>query len=762
VTNDKFPVLNQGIEGAIPLSLVNSARFMIGTKIAHYEITSHLGTGGMGEVYQATDSRLGRSVAIKVLPAAFMHDHDRAARFEREARVLASLNHPNIALIYGIDESAGRKFLIMELVDGETLAERIQRGPVAIEEAIRIAKQIAEGLESAHQKGIVHRDLKPANIKITTQGQVKLLDFGLAKALAGNATDFDPSDSPTINRAETNAGQILGTAAYMSPEQAQGKPVDERSDIFSLGAVLYELLSGRRPFTGASTIEVLSSLLRDDPAPMSAPAPVLAIVQRCLAKRALDRFASAAELKVALNRIPMKPVVQEKPSIAVLPFANMSGDKEQEYFSDGLAEEIINLLAQIPDLKVIARTSAFAFKGQNADIRRIAEALGVASILEGSVRKAGNRIRVTAQLITANDGSHLWSQRFDRDLDDVFAVQDEIAQAIAEALQVKLALRATKHKPSLPAYEAYLRYRYYQWGFTPESLQRARECLDQSLALDPQFALPYVGLADIHIASASVGGMASREAIPRARTLAQRALELDPDLPEAHAMLGIVAGQYELNWKEAERRFHLAMAHEPISCHLRQWYSVFLLNSTGLAAEAKVQMLRVLEEDPLSQMWHSMLTNVLSSLGQYEEALATIQKAVEIDPQFWWGWMTLGLLHGILGQHPESLRCAEKAYGGADWSPYSIGLMAGALMNARETEKAEALLVKLQADTDGAAIGFTCFHLVRGEFDAALEWLGRACDQRYFAVITIIVRPYEPLLRKSSGWPLLLRKMNLS
>jgi len=735
---------------------------MIGTKLAHYEITSHLGTGGMGEVYQATDGRLGRSVAIKLLPEAFMHDHGRAARFEREARVLASLNHPNIAVIHGIEESAGRKFLVMELVGGETLAERIQRGPVAIDEAIHIAKQIAEGLESAHEKGIVHRDLKPANIKVTTHGQVKLLDFGLAKALAGDATEFDPSNSPTINRSETNAGMILGTAAYMSPEQAQGKPVDERSDIFSFGAVLYELLSGRRPFPGASTIEVLSAVMRDEPTPMSAPEPVGSIVRRCLAKRAQDRFASAAELKVALNRIPTKPAVHERPSIAVLPFANMSGDKEQEYFSDGLAEEVIILLAQIPDLKVIARTSAFAFKGQNTDIRRIADALGVTSILEGSVRKAGSRIRVTAQLITANDGSHLWSQRFDRDMDDVFAVQDEIAQAIAEALQVKLALRATKHKPSLPAYEAYLRYRYYQWGFTPESLQRARECLDQALALDPQFALPYVGLADIHIASAAVGGMASREAMPRARTLAQRALELDPDLPEAHAMLGIVAGHCDLDWKEAERRFRLAMEREPISCHLRQWFSNFFLLSIGRAAEAKGQMLRVLDEDPLSQMWHCMLTNVLSSLGQYDEALATIKKAVELDPQFWWGWLTSGLLHSALGEHFESLRCARKAYAGAAWSPYSIGLLAGTLMNAGETEEAEALLVKLQADSDRSSIGLTCFCLVRGEIDKALECASRALDERFFAVITIIVRPYETLFRKSLAWPVLLRKMNLS
>ena len=734
---------------------------MIGTKLAHYKITSHLGTGGMGEVYQATDTKLGRSVAIKLLPEAFAHDNERNARFEREARMLASLNHPNIAAIYGIEEFEGRKFLVMELVVGETLAEHIQRGPIPIDRALPIATQIAEGLESAHEKGLVHRDLKPANIKITPQGQIKVLDFGLAKAFAGEAAALDLSNLPTIGMAATNAGVILGTIAYMSPEQAQGMPLDERTDIFSFGVVLYELLSGRRPFTGGSTVEVLSAVLRDEPPPMNAPEAVAAIVRRCLAKRAADRFGSMVELKAALHRIAAKPSAQEKPSIAVLPFANMSGDKEQEYFSDGLAEEIINALAQVPDLKVIARTSAFAFKGQNTDIRRIAEALGVTSILEGSVRKAGNRIRVTAQLIAADDGSHLWSHRYDREMEDVFAVQDEIAQAIAAALQVKLTVRAAGHKPSLPAYEAYLRYRYYQWGFTPDSLQRSRECLEQAMALDPKFALPYVGLADFHLASASVGGMASQEAMPRARMLAQRALELDPDLPEAHAMLGIVAGHYDLDWKEAERRFHLAMARDPISCHLRQWYGLFYLFSMGRAAEARRQMDRVLEEDPLSQMWHYVLSFVLAGMGLDGEAIAMSRKAVELDPHFWWGSVGLGLLHSKLGQHPEARECAERAFAGAPWSPYSIGLLAGTLMNAGETKEAEELLAKLRGDSNGEAAGLTCFHLVRGEIDAAVEWAGKAVDQRFSGIIAVIIRPFEPVFRRSPGWSGLLKKMNL-
>jgi eukaryotic-like serine/threonine-protein kinase len=723
---------------------------MIGKKLAHYEITRHLGTGGMGEVYQANDSKLGRAVAIKLLPEAFTHDDESAARFEREARVLASLNHPNIATIYGIEVLGGRKFLVMELAGGETLAETIHRGPVPLAQALSIVKQIAEGLEAAHGKGIVHRDLKPANIKVTPQGHVKLLDFGLAKAFAGEA------DNTATLGVETNTGVILGTVAYMSPEQAQGMPLDERSDIFSFGIVLYELLTGKRPFTAESTAGLLSAVLRDEPPPVNAPEGVAAILRRCLAKRAADRFASTGELKEALHRIALTG--PDKPSIAVLPFANMSGDKEQEYFSDGLAEEIINALVQVPDLKVIARTSAFAFKGQNTDVRKIAEALGVTSILEGSVRKAGNRIRVTAQLITAADGSHLWSQRYDREMQDVFAVQDEIAQAIAEALKVKLAMRAGKHKPSLPAYEAYLKYRHYQWGFTPESLKRSRACLEQAQALDPKFALPYVGLADFHLASAATGAVASQEAMPQARTLAQRALELDPDLPEAHGMLGIVAGHYDLDWKEADRRFQLAMSHEPVSCHLRQWYAYFFLFAMGRALEARRHMERVIDEDPLSQIWHLILSAVFSALGLDAEAIAECRKAVDLDPDFWFGWRALGMLHARLGQHPEARQCAEKAFSVAPWSPYTIGLLAGTMMNAGETKEAEALLANLDGSYKEAS-ALACFHLVRGDIDRAVEWAGEAIE-RNTAIISVIIRPFEPVLRQSPGWPGLLQKMN--
>src|SRR5688572_8065275 len=424
----------------------------------------------------------------------------------------------------------------MEYLDGTTL-----RGPLPLDDVLRVASEMADALDAAHGKGILHRDLKPANIMMTSAG-TKLLDFGLAKMAV------DPAEDAT----RTIAGTVLGTAAYMSPEQAQGAPADARSDVFSLGAVLYELLSGRRAFERLSLLDTLNAVVRDEPPPLESPAS--AIVQRCLAKQPAQRFQSMAEVKAALQQFRTTKTGRANvaASIAVLPFANMSRDADDEYFSDGLAEEVINALAQVPELKVIARTSAFAFKGKNEDIRRIAATLGVTNIVEGSVRRAGTRVRVTAQLIQASDGTHLWSQRYDREMSDIFAVQDEIAAAIAGALKLKLVPASERRMPSLPAYEAYLRYRSYQWQFTGEAAQRSRDCLEQSLALDPEFALPYVGLADYHLALAAVGGILSDEAMPRARELAQRALEIDPDLPEAHAMLGIIAGHYDYNWGEAE------------------------------------------------------------------------------------------------------------------------------------------------------------------------------------------------------------------
>ncbi len=463
-----------------------------GTRLGPYEVVSPIGAGGMGEVWKARDPRLGRDVAIKVLPETFAADADRLRRFEQEARAIASLNHPHICQIHDV----GPGYLVLEYVEGEPL-----RGPLAPAEGVRLALQVADALGAAHQKGILHRDLKPANILVTRDGRAKVLDFGLAKVMTAEQD---------VTR--TTEGIVAGTAAYMSPEQAEGKPLDARSDIFSFGAVLYEMVSGSRAFSGTTTLHVLNAVLSDDPPSLQAPAALERTVRRCLQKRPGDRFQTMADVRMALEKTARELIEgpeEPRASIAVLAFTNMSADPENEYFSDGLAEEIINALTHVPGLKVIARTSAFAFKGKHDDIRRIAETLGVAHVLEGSVRKAGNRIRITAQLIAAADGSHLWSERYDRELADVFAIQDEIAQAItpAPASQAGGQAGAAATHAGPAAYEAYS-------GPAPplnvsrqSGFVRAKECLpSRPWRWTRKYANPTRARAQADFLSATSGG----------------------------------------------------------------------------------------------------------------------------------------------------------------------------------------------------------------------------------------------------------------
>ena len=552
-----------------------------GTKLGPYAIVSQLGQGGMGVVYTAHDPRLDRHVAIKLLPPDLTRDDTAKRRFLQEAKAASALDHPNICTIFEINETDdGQLYLVMAHYEGETLKERIGKGPLDLSDAIDIAMQIGQGLAEAHGAGIVHRDIKPANLLVTKTGVVKILDFGLAKLLGSEGV--------------TQTGTTVGTVAYMSPEQARGQDVDHRTDIWSLGVVLYEMLAGTRPFQGKNLLSISNAILEKEQASLTGPSSAgQNVINRALQKDPSKRFHTVRDL---LGELKLKggadagPSSLDLPSIAVLPFRNMSADPEQEYFCEGLAEELIDALARLDGLHVAARTSAFQFGGKGHDLQEIGEKLRVKTILEGSVRRAGNRLRVNAQLINAKDGYHLWSERYDRDMDDIFAVQDDIARAVVEKLKVRLLVEQgapiiTRPTDNLDAYHLYLKGRYYIARYTGEMFEKARESFAQALALEPAYAQAHAGIAQVHTLKAFRSYAAPHTVMPDAKDAALKALSLDETVADAHVALAMVLQFYEWNWTGAEREYRRALELNPGDMAVREMYS-YLLGQVGRAEES--------------------------------------------------------------------------------------------------------------------------------------------------------------------------------
>ena len=714
-----------------------------GDKLGPYEIVAPIGAGGMGEVYRARDPRLNRDVAIKISSAQF------SERFEREAKAIAALNHPNICQIYDV----GPNYLVMEFIEGTPI-----HGPLPLDQAFRYAVQICEALEAAHKKNITHRDLKPGNILVTASG-VKLLDFGLAKIGTATAPPAPDATTGTQSKDLTEEGTVLGTAAYMSPEQAKGEEVDARSDIFSFGLVLYEMLSGRRAFSRNSPIETIAAILRDEPAPLDAPSNLSAIVARCLRKSPAERYQRIADGRVALDQAVGK-LSEKIPSIAVLPFVNMSRDADDEYFSDGLAEEIINLLAHVPNLKVSARTSAFAFRGKDQDITKIAEALRVRTILEGSVRRAGSRIRVTAQLINAEDGYHLWSERYDRELTDVFAIQDEIAQAIAGALQLKLIPAPARHTPNFPAYEALLKARHHMRSYLPEAFTRAEEYCRHAIALDPEYAAPHA-LLGFHYFFTATHTSRIREVAPLVRQEAFRSLELDPSETDPHFLLGSLASVYDYNWPEAAREFQRALASPSPPAEAHWAYASLYLGVFGRFEESSAAMRRAVEQDPLSVMWRGVLIGHLVCAGRYEEALQEGRKALDLTQTEIHPFLAMGEAYLGLGRVAEAAASAEKAHRNFPQNSMPIGLLAACLMRLGEKNRAAAL-VREMGDSPNPLWGRTWFHLLCSEVDDAASWYEKMIEARDVFAVIYANSPYTEELRASPHWARLARMMNLA
>ena len=1159
---------------------------MIGTSLGPYRILAKLGEGGMGEVYRAHDRRLGRDVALKVLPRQVSHDPERLARFEREARAVAALNHPNIVTLYSVEHVHDTHFLTMELVEGEPLEQGIPGQGCPIDQVLSFGTALADALAAAHDKGIVHRDLKPANVMLTTDGRLKVLDFGLAKEMR----DTRRADATMTGAGQTQAGMVMGTPAYMSPEQLGGRPLDHRSDIFSLGILLYQLCSGGRPFEGSTSIELASAILRDTPPPLEetradVPPDLARLIRRCLEKdpqrrvqtardvgnelrdiardrasgsrpvtaassarrvddgfwvavlpfrysgsnedvkalaeglseeavAGLSRFSylrvmtrgaaagagrepaaryliegslrqagpalrvsaqlvdsqtgahlwaetydrpfaadqifalqddliprivstcgdhfgvlarsiseavrsrdaaqltpyealmrgfgyhhrlsaaehapardvleravemapgnadcwamlswiyaheyghgfnprpgsldralaaartavdlapsnplaqqtlavalffrrdyrsclSACERALALNPLdgsneaiflisfmgdwergcslirramelnphhprwygvmfafdeyrkanyraavdevvkasapglfwthvvaaaahgqlgettaaqaalrelfahkpdfaqtgpelmarwfdsgsaeallaglrkaglespgverppradsgsrraePELPVASVPPSIAVLPFANMSADKEQEYFSDGLAEEIISLLAHLPGLKVIARTSAFAFRGRDEDVRRIAQALDVTHVLEGSVRRAGGRVRVTAQLIAATDGAHVWSERYDRVLSDIFAVQDEIAAAIAGALRVAFSSGRLppRYQPTLPAYELYLKARHHLAKVTPESNELARRCFESALALDPQFALAEVGIGFYWVCLTIFGGCPTHDAVHAARAAVQRALRSDPSIPEAHALLGFMAALYDLDWAAAERHFEVPMARQAGFPITRPLYGAVQFFKGNYHAAIELAA-RAIEEDPL-EVWPRMnLHAYLQAVGRDEEAYEQAQKVLELDANLVVARVSIAHFHADRGQLDEAVAAARQAYASGPWYPDAVATLAALLETSGEAIESRALFDSLgSGERAGDVRAKAVYYLLCGDIERAADYAEKAIALRDNSMMYYLRFVISRQLRASARWPALARMFNL-
>jgi len=728
-----------------------------GQSLLHYRLVEKIGAGGMGDVWRAVDTRLGREVAVKVISERLANDPDALARFEREARAVAALSHPNVLALYDVGREDGVSYVVTELLQGTTLRTHLDGDPPKPRAAVELALRIAHGLAAAHARGLVHRDLKPENIHVTTEGGVKILDFGLARFEATDAIGVDGAGNEsaiTVNLASM-PGTLIGSPGYMSPEQVRGQTVDARSDLFAFGTVLYEMLSGRRAFPGPTVADTLTAILREEPPLFPASSgigpTVDRIVRKCLKKEREERYPSAAELIQDLqSALAAGSAFTDEPAIAVLPFVDMSQDKDQDYFCEGMAEEIISALSVIPGLRVVARTSTFQFKGTNQDVRQIGQTLGVKKVLEGSVRTSGQRLRVTAQLVNVDDGYRVWSERYDRQMEDVFAIQDEIARSVAHALAGQLGARpaaggARKHSEDLEAYHLYLKGRHER--YTTRNFVAAQRFFEEAVAQDPRYALAHLGIAETSVLLGNTGVFRPRVSLPRAETELEFAIALAGESAESRSVeCAVRLAQFSLTDAEASGR--RAIELDPQYLFGWTWLGLTLI-AMGRFDEACAVAQSAVEIDLLSPLPSSMIGWAHNAGRRFQDAEAPLRRAVELNSRHGLALWNLGICLVGLGRHDEAIRTLERPSDrDSDGAGLVLGILAWAKAVAGRTDDARRELDELRDRTryryvPRYALAWTLGAL--GDIGGALDEFERSVAERDEYLQYPLFPGYDPI-----------------